>query len=1005
MAESHREEIAKLEALYAGNPGGRVFVHLAEALRKAGEHPRARSILEEGLARHSDSASGYVVLGRLLTDVQAYAEAEAAFRRVLELDGGNLIALRGIADLALEAGRTHDAIACYRELLARNPSSDDVRQLLSRLEATETQTAAEGPGDVVDQAAAAGWDDGWTPGAAESEPAAADERDAAAPAPGEPAAPYAAAPGDTGDAAPAEVEYGTVDLDALPGDLGAFTADAAEAVLPAPEEPAFQGGWAGIDPRDADLSDLIGAGTGQGGIEAEIDLSDLAGAELPPEARDVDPAVDPFAEPPEPAADTSLAADALETGQYDVVEPAAPEWGDLDLSTTAGEEWSDDGIEGYAGSLDLGGVAGAGLEPAQPDSASEAGTLSAAEAEWDGIEPPPAGSELDRSGIEPPAEATESEWGGSEPSPEAPEPAWDVAGEPADAWDVAGEPEDAWDVAGEPEAAWDVAGEPEAAWDVAGEPEDAWDVAGEPEAAWDASQQAPEPEQDAPEESASASPGWDTPADMSPTAPAAGPQAHEAGMWEEAQAREPGSEFPEEAQPAEPGLDEARAPEPGPEGEEVQAAEAGPAVWQAVESAEPGPAVWDESDAEHPGTIEAPVSAGDDLVTETMADLYRRQGLLDLAAETYRALLRHRPGDAALLARLRELEEETGPPAAQTEAEPLPGAGTATADEEAGDVWLAELGSAWTGRSGSDAEVEATPYAWSGAMEEDTGAASAEAAPDRPIGAYLHNLVSWRPEPREDVVPADAEFHGERGAVPDDDVTDAIPAELAPLGEAAETMPADLEAVAAGDGSLPAELEPLADAAADEWGETAPGTGAEPEGELELEAEAELYAGAELDAGLELEAEQELGGEQELEAGPEPESGPEPEPVDDESDEPWAVSPEDEPWAFAGDEASEPWSPGVTEEREPEEQVQEEADARAAPAAEVPPAPLLDDVEAAFNEWFNGPVAGPRQPSTATAADTAGGESDSGRVAETGQEAEDDEDLAMFRSWLQSLKK
>jgi hypothetical protein len=57
MAEAHREEIAKLEALYASNPGGRVFVHLAEALRKAGEQARARSILEEGLGRHPDSAS------------------------------------------------------------------------------------------------------------------------------------------------------------------------------------------------------------------------------------------------------------------------------------------------------------------------------------------------------------------------------------------------------------------------------------------------------------------------------------------------------------------------------------------------------------------------------------------------------------------------------------------------------------------------------------------------------------------------------------------------------------------------------------------------------------------------------------------------------------------------------------------------------------------------------------------------------------------------------------
>mgnify|MGYP006202799619 CR=1 FL=1 len=49
MPESSRDEIAKLEALYANNPEGRVFTHLAEAYRKAGELDRARAILEDGL--------------------------------------------------------------------------------------------------------------------------------------------------------------------------------------------------------------------------------------------------------------------------------------------------------------------------------------------------------------------------------------------------------------------------------------------------------------------------------------------------------------------------------------------------------------------------------------------------------------------------------------------------------------------------------------------------------------------------------------------------------------------------------------------------------------------------------------------------------------------------------------------------------------------------------------------------------------------------------------------
>jgi hypothetical protein len=48
------------------------------------------------------------------------------------------------------------------------------------------------------------------------------------------------------------------------------------------------------------------------------------------------------------------------------------------------------------------------------------------------------------------------------------------------------------------------------------------------------------------------------------------------------------------------------------------------------------------------------------MVTETMGDLYLRQGLRDQAADVYRRLLEQRPGDAALKAKLAALES---PPA------------------------------------------------------------------------------------------------------------------------------------------------------------------------------------------------------------------------------------------------------------------------------------------------------------------------------------------------------
>jgi tetratricopeptide (TPR) repeat protein len=201
MAESHREEIAKLEALYAGNPGGRVFVHLAEAYRKAGEHERARRILDEGLSRHPDSASGYVVLGRVLADMQVGEEAEVAFRRVLELDSGNLVALRWLGDLARQGGRLDEAVTHYRDLLSRNPSNEEVRDLVEIVE-REASGEARGAGPALENEPEAEWH--------EPEPAPQTPEEV----PGEGLTPLSAAPGRTGDEETAEVEYGFVEIQA-----------------------------------------------------------------------------------------------------------------------------------------------------------------------------------------------------------------------------------------------------------------------------------------------------------------------------------------------------------------------------------------------------------------------------------------------------------------------------------------------------------------------------------------------------------------------------------------------------------------------------------------------------------------------------------------------------------------------------------------------------------------------------------------------------------------------
>lgn len=150
MAESSRDEIAKLEALYANNPEGRVFTHLAEAYRKAGELDRARGILDEGLTRHASYASAHVVLGRVLMDQQKSEEAAEAFSRVLALDPHNMVALRSLGEMARVRGDNAQALVYFDELRHLDPNSDDIAQILEGLKnainfAAEPPAAAAAP--------------------------------------------------------------------------------------------------------------------------------------------------------------------------------------------------------------------------------------------------------------------------------------------------------------------------------------------------------------------------------------------------------------------------------------------------------------------------------------------------------------------------------------------------------------------------------------------------------------------------------------------------------------------------------------------------------------------------------------------------------------------------------------------------------------------------------------------------------------------------------------------
>jgi tetratricopeptide (TPR) repeat protein len=1022
MTESHREEIAKLEALYASNPGGRVFVHLAEAYRKAGELERARGILSEGLARHADSASGFVVLGRVLSDLDAPDEAVEAFRRVLDLDAGNLIALRGLGDMARSGGRLGEAVEHYRELLSRNPSNEEVRALLS---ATEREAeaphrpaaGAEAPGAAAAEARAeaAAEADAEVEAATGEPPAVHASTEAPSWSPlarepiEQPISPHAAAPGSTGPAESAEPVFDAAEpgVDALPGDLATFAGLAPERET-GPETAAAE--------DDAEAVSLAAD-------EREVDLQALLDAATEDATLEVPEPAEPAAEPVD--AEVFLADAPLEAFDIQTLEMRT----ERDLAETAGGSAAE-----FEGGLDSGSQP-LPLTGHEDDFGADAGTPAATadEQRADGAEPAMAGYEdavggeehAFDAGYEAAAErddepatagyegAVEGEEHAFATSPEEGAPANDgpvnrgpygadsaERGEEADTSFAAGAHRAAADdssIAADSEGA----AATEQPHDV-GEALPAWGEEDEREGAGPGQTEPAEWAGEFPELTLASGEG-EPARDVEPTAPdwsgeARDDERDEAphstfSLWlgEDADAgsvEELAAELPDEttgvpADAAEPGAGGAWPPAGEAEADaapfefDLDTVELGEAVqWDAAET-DGWPTLVDSEAAESVEAVDAGEAAGAIEVGEPAgAELANAAGPDEGAA-----------ADAAYAAEPRWSLEEAEPAAAEPRAF---GHGEETSSEgPAGDADYGEA--AIKAAGGADERTEKFAAASGGAEWTERGLETETMADlylsqgfnERAAEVYRVLLRRRPDDERLQGKLAQAESRPVAG-VPGgaDDEADAGEVWLRGVGAAwtDDSAPAGGEAAYVWTEPGLAALEP------EEEGEPIgsylqslaswrPDPGASAEGGTEATA-----AGAAHAATVDLESEPAVGADPETSGA---------------ASEPWADASADagvEPWLETQPEPAEdrdPWATEPEPDQAPEEAASLEltepvagagAQGGAAPSA----AGGRETAGAAFDEWYGRPEPSPEPPAEAE---------------------EDDEDLAMFRSWLQSLKK
>jgi pentatricopeptide repeat protein len=127
-------KIEELQFRIKTDPKSRLFFPLAEELRKNGKLPEAEQVLRTGLGVHATYLSAWVSLGRVLREQHKNSEAVDALKTALQVDPGNVVAARLLADAYLDLGEKVEAIKKYKLVHALMPSDEELEAKIAQLD-------------------------------------------------------------------------------------------------------------------------------------------------------------------------------------------------------------------------------------------------------------------------------------------------------------------------------------------------------------------------------------------------------------------------------------------------------------------------------------------------------------------------------------------------------------------------------------------------------------------------------------------------------------------------------------------------------------------------------------------------------------------------------------------------------------------------------------------------------------------------------------------------------
>src|SRR5436853_5480785 len=127
-------KIEELRFRVKTDPKSRLFYPLAEELRKIGQFAEAEQVLRTGLAHHPTYLSAWVSLGRVQRDLKNDGAAVETLNKALQLDPGNVVAARLLADAYLALGEKLEALKKYKLVHALMPSAEELQARIDQLD-------------------------------------------------------------------------------------------------------------------------------------------------------------------------------------------------------------------------------------------------------------------------------------------------------------------------------------------------------------------------------------------------------------------------------------------------------------------------------------------------------------------------------------------------------------------------------------------------------------------------------------------------------------------------------------------------------------------------------------------------------------------------------------------------------------------------------------------------------------------------------------------------------